>query len=509
MSELLGADTDTLDRLAESLSNDACRLQDLRTRAQRAVVELEADWTGPDLLHLTQQWEQQGSPQLAGASASLDTCAAQLRAQSSEQRGASSRDSGRVGVAGVVGAFAAGMAPPGPTTPQPPQPSPPTSPPTHGSAADNATWWKSLSPQQQQQVITEHPDWIGNRDGVAFAARDQANRALLAVDRGRLLAEKQRLETDSRGGGGTWFAGAFTNKAAALRQVNDKLASLRAIDETLARAGERQLVLLDLSPERAQAAIARGNVDTADNVAVFVPGMGTNVTDSMKVYDTNMDQLQRRAELEDKRVHPSQHLTTATVTWIGYQTPQLGWDLIGDNSVADDHLARAGAAQLAPFLQGIGAARDHDAHLSLLGHSYGSTTAGLALQQKTGVDDVVFFGSPGVGTSHVDDLLVPRGHTYYIEARLDPVGDLGYFGIDPSHMDGIEHASAKESTVVDPRTGETRHFTEVTGHTSYLVDNSTSQYNMSVVVAGVPDRRVYDRGEGFGDLLSWPIPGTY
>jgi hypothetical protein len=32
---------------------------------------------------------------------------------------------------------------------------------------------------------------------------------------------------------------------------------------------------------------------------------------------------------------------------------------------------------------------------------------------------------------------------------------------------------------------------------------------MSVVVAGAPDRRVPDDGEGFGDLLSWPIPGTY
>jgi len=58
-------------------------------------------------------------------------------------------------------------------------------------------------------------------------------------------------------------------------------------------------------------------------------------------------------------------------------------------------------------------------------------------------------------------------------------------------------------------TGETRHFKEVTGHSSYLVDNSTSQYNMSVVVAGVPDRRVYNSGEGIGDVLSWPIPGTY
>ena len=58
-------------------------------------------------------------------------------------------------------------------------------------------------------------------------------------------------------------------------------------------------------------------------------------------------------------------------------------------------------------------------------------------------------------------------------------------------------------------TSEIRHFAEVTGHSSYLVDDSTSQYNVSVVVAGLPDRRVFDRGEGVGDVLSRPIRGTY
>lgn len=498
MTELLGAHTDTLDRIAESLRVDARRMQDIRTRAQRAVAELQAGWNGPDLLHLTQQWEQQASQQLANAATSLDTCGAELRAQSTAQRGASSKD----------GDWSSLRSPHVPTIL-------PFSAPKHRSPTDNASWWRSLSPKLQQQVVTEHPDWIGNRDGVPFTARDEANRALLDIHRAHLLGERQLLEPDlaaSRSGGAlTADEEALTHVGddAALRQVKDKLASLDAIEQTLARDGDRQLLLLDLSPERAQAAIARGNVDTAENVAVFVPGMTTNVTDYMKVYDNNMDQLQHRAELENKRVNPTKDSTTATVTWIGYQTPQLGWDLLGDKSAAGYHAARAGAEQLVPFLQGIGAARDHDAHLSVLGHSYGSTTAGLALRQNTGVDDAVFFGSPGIGTSHVDDLLVPKGHTHYIEARWDPVGDLGRFGIDPSHMDGIVHASAKESTVVDPSTGETRHFKEVTGHNSYLADDSTSQYNMSVVVAGVPDRRVPDRGVGAGDVLSWPFPGTF
>ena len=493
MTELLGAKSDVLDQVAESLSADARRVHDILNQAQRAVAELQTGWDGPDLWALSQQWEQQASAQLAGVSASLDSCAATLRAQSSAQRWTSSSGDGP----GCTFARTALGARPGIAW---------LSPPNHGSPADNASWWRALGSQQQEQVVREHPGWIGNLDGVPFAARDLANRALLSVNRADLMAQWQRLEADLAD---NWLGDVFTTDDEALEQVMDKVASLDAIEQALARLGPRQLLLLDMEPERAQAAIARGDVDSADNVAVFVPGLTASVTDSMKGYDSDMDQLQRRAEQENKRANPNQHLTTATVTWIGYQAPQLGWDLIRANSVADDHAAQAGAAKLVPFLRGIDAARDHDAHLSVLGHSYGSTTAGLALQQDTGVDDVVFFGSPGIGTNHLEDLSVPDGHTYYIEARWDPVGDLGHFGIDPSHLAGIDHASAKASTVVDPVTGEIRRFTEVTGHTSYLVDDSTSQYNMSVVVAGVPDRRVFDPGEGFGDVLSWPVPGTY
>lgn len=487
MSELLGANTDVLDRTAESLSGDARRIQDIRTLAQRSLGELQASWNGADLMYLTQQWEQRTSPLLAGASASLDTCAAQLRAQSAAQ-GVTSRSDG--GGSHATLAFI--------TAPVPP--------PAHGSPADNAGWWKSMTVLQQQQVLREHPEWIGNRDGVDFTYRDLANRALLPLERDRLIAEQERLEADLAD---SWFGGDLTNDDAALDHVNDKLTSIDAVQATLGLTGQHQLLLLDMGQERAQAAIANGNMQTATNVAVFVPGLGSTVTGSMKGYDREMNQLQKRAESESLRAHPTLAETTATVTWVGYQAPQWGDGLTSGRSVAGIDPARKGAAQLTPFLQGAGAARDHDAHLTLLSHSYGTTTAGLALHQDTGVDDAVFFGSPGIGTSYVQDLNVAPGHSDYIEARDDGVGDLGRFGIDPSHLSGMEHTSAREATVVDPLSGEVRHFKESTGHSEYLLDDSTSQYNMSVLVAGVPERRVFDPGKGFGDLLSFPIPGTY
>jgi hypothetical protein len=63
--------------------------------------------------------------------------------------------------------------------------------------------------------------------------------------------------------------------------------------------------------------------------------------------------------------------------------------------------------------------------------------------------------------------------------------------------------SAEESEI----DGQT--FAESTGHSAYLNDETTSQHNMAVTVAGIPDRMVEDGGHGVGDWLSWPVPGTY
>jgi uncharacterized protein YukE len=502
VSELLGADTDLLDRYASSLSSEAGRVQDIRLEAQRAVSELQGCWQGSDLIHLLQQWEQQTSPLLASASAALDTCAVQLRSQSTAQR-VTSQDGGSPQGRAYDGVN--GLAPllPLPVTS-------PVPPPRHGSPADSATWWRSLNPQRQQQVITLHPAWIGSRDGVSFAARDQANRSLMSVDRERLEAERRRLEPLLVG---DWSGDMAHSGAAALNRVKDQLASIRAVTATLDVPGKRQLLLFDLGPERAEAAIANGDVDTADNVAVFVPGLRANVAEYMQGYDARMSELRARAESESRNARAG--TSAATVTWIGYQAPQLGLGLVTANSVAGSHAAAKGAEKLVPFLQGVNAARSRDAHLTLLGHSYGSTTAAMALRQNTGVDDAVFFGSPGLATDKASELKLSGGggaasanatpsgggHLSYIEAQNDFVGDLGRFGPDPSQLAGLEHPSALESTVVDPLTGKVRHFDGVTGHEAYLAEGSTSQYNIALAVAGLPDREVRSDGLDVGDVL--------
>jgi len=59
-------------------------------------------------------------------------------------------------------------------------------------------------------------------------------------------------------------------------------------------------------------------------------------------------------------------------------------------------------------------------------------STGLALRQDNGVDDVVFFGSTGVGAHDVSELRLRPGRVFVAEARNDPVADRASFGTDPT-----------------------------------------------------------------------------
>ena len=377
-------------------------------------------------------------------------------------------------------------------------------PPPEGSAADQNAWWNGLTEAEQLAVIAGNPRWVGNSDGIPAWARDKANRNLIDDYRTELNDEADRLQKELDD---NWFGGTFTNDDARLEDVKNKLKALDAIEDTLAKPGERQLLLLDPnSGEQLHAAVANGNVDTADHVAAFTPGLTSTVQDSLSGYDANMNDLRARAEDESDAYGDGG--SVATVTWLGYDAPQLhvGDVLDPDRSVANDDLAQTGAKDLRDFYNGIDASRDVDPHLTALGHSYGSLTTGIALQGQTGVDDMVIFGSPGLGTSDLGDIDVPSDHSFRIEAKGDPVADLGGsdgFGIDPSHMDGMTGLSAKDADLAGEQ------FDASGGHSEYLNNDTTSQHNMASVVSGNSDRLVFDDGRGAGDVLSWPVPGTY
>lgn len=348
----------------------------------------------------------------------------------------------------------------------------PTEPavPTGKSASANAAFWDSLTMADRTRLLVDRPDLIGNLDGIPAVVRDSANRRMLVRERTRLgnvAADLQnRLNHNI-------FGGVLDNADVGLAQTRKRLAALDAITATLDQ-GDRQLLVLDnRSGQDTLAAIAVGNVDTATHVAVFVPGLDSDVQGDLGRYDGDMDSLKKTVEQLLPKDPPE---TVACVTWMNYEAPHLGWNLLNpDRSVVSGSAAITGGERLSTFLDGLDAARAEDPHLSLLGHSYGSLTAAYAVRgaDDTGVDDLVVVGSPGLGTGTVAELSIPPGHVFVGEASEDRVADLGAFGTDPSRLDGTEQLPTEGSGYLPAE-----------GHGGYFVEGTTAQHNSALVVAG-------------------------
>jgi Alpha/beta hydrolase len=385
-------------------------------------------------------------------------------------------------------------------------------PPPGGTPVQNEEWWRSLTPEQQRDVLINNPQLVGNLDGLPAEVRDAANRARLESEGTRLDGEiattQARLEA-ARQEPPIIVPRVGPQERPEVRELADQLARLQeqrsalgAVRDTVA-GDNRQLLLLDISGHAApRAAVAVGDIDTADHVAVFTPGLESTVSGDLGRYTQDVAGVVVTAEQQLLREGRDTE-RVAAVAWIGYDAPQLNTTFQADRSVALPFAAQHGGADLARFYDGINASRPgDDPHLTALGHSYGSSTTGYALQQTTSpVDDAVVFGSPGVSTDHVSDLPVPDGHVAVIEARRDPVADLGSFGSDPNHLDGVVNLSAREQNLPDG----TR-LQESTGHSAYLVPGTTSQHNIAATVAGLPENRIEGRNSGFGDFLRDEVP---
>ncbi|MBW3590514.1 MAG: peptidoglycan DD-metalloendopeptidase family protein, partial [Actinobacteria bacterium] len=61
-------------------------------------------------------------------------------------------------------------------------------------AAETADWWESLSPAEQERLIKEKPQDLGDRVGVPIEARDRANREALAKRIEFLEERQERME---------------------------------------------------------------------------------------------------------------------------------------------------------------------------------------------------------------------------------------------------------------------------------------------------------------------------
>ena len=188
-------------------------------------------------------------------------------------------------------------------------------------------------------------------------------------------------------------------------------------------------------------AVAYGNPDTADHTSINVPGLQTNMngiggvsTDAYNVF---------------KSASASNTGSVASIAWIGYNAPDINSPTgfidtllqVGDvENVAMERFATAGGHHLSSFVDGLRASDVGDqSHLTVIGHSYGSTTVGhAATDDGLAADDIILAGSPGAG----DNVYTASqlGDNVWVGASdNDPVSWLGRrggeigLGMDPTN----------------------------------------------------------------------------
>lgn len=352
-----------------------------------------------------------------------------------------------------------------------------TRPAPDASPDEVHAWWGGLGRHQRLAVVAAAPGAVGNLDGIPARWRHEAN--TVALDRD-LAALRDR---DG--------AGVLTDTE------RRALAVAEATDDARHRIAERHDPVTDESLEaqlyaydpsafdgEGAVAIAVGDLDHADNVAVVVPGLDTDGTSAGAHAD-------RAADVYEAARTADPLASTATLAWIGYDAP-------AGLEVATEEQAAHGGGHLADAVDGLRRSRAGDpAHLTVIGYSYGSTTVGHAAHDHgLAVDDLVFVGSPGVGgdNHHATDLGVDPDHVWAGANSHDPIADLGNHG---SVNLGTALGAGLGDDPVEDDFGATRFEAESTSrgegsafadHTKYFDHGTESLANIARVVDGAYDQ---------------------
>ncbi|MET8154858.1 alpha/beta hydrolase [Sphaerisporangium sp. NPDC005289] len=312
-------------------------------------------------------------------------------------------------------------------------------------AAAVRTYFAKLKADERSWLAANQPALVGGLDGAPSNVRFAANKLLIERD----LAHEQR-------------------ELATLKATDPKNPQIPLLEKRLARLTEfqqpritgdgqskpRQFLLFDPANDGRVAEVF-GDLGKATHVAVMVPGI-TNRLD-------NYDDIAKDGQwlIRDPK-SGKDFANTAVVTWLGYDTPELGDSVLPDK-------AQAGAGDLHSFRAGLQAA--DNAKVSLFAHSYGTLLSSKALQQGTDFDAVVFMGSPGLGhnVESVADLkLQPGTPVFAMRAPGDWVSYTEAHGKDPAELAGIQRLATGRSF----------------GHSQYYMDQNVALRNLQVVLTG-------------------------
>lgn len=359
-----------------------------------------------------------------------------------------------------------------------------------GDPAALAAWWGRLSRAQRQAVITEHPRLVGNTGGVPAADRDQANRATIYSD----VDYYGQRDEDGQ------LTGAEKRAHENARHVRDSVNEYRSQVDPL--TGRELLHVLVYDPDihsgDGAVAISFGDPDTADHVSVNIPGLTTEASSTSGNLATTL--ALHEAALDEGNG------TVASVYWLDYDAPSGNplnpWEVGDFGGVAFVGKAEEGGERFSDFIDGLRASDDGDrAHLTAIGHSYGSTTLGHALEDGLDADDAIVIGSPGQPVATADELT--DAEVWVGSRDHDPVtllgsgerGGIGALGHDPAEDDfgGRRFETGDGSLRIEDL---------IDNHTSYFEGDSLD--NMAHIVAD-RDAEVShqpERGDAGGEYLT-------
>ena len=384
----------------------------------------------------------------------------------------------------------------------------PDHPNKNWTPSQNAAWWNSLNEKQRRHLIDHCPDEIRHLDGLPASVRDQANRNAL----------KGYVDAN-----GKEHAGALKDARDDLKKAQDESASEEEIEQLKEKVADLEAIELEtdndfrehsgLTPtylldfdydekyHRTTAIVSSGDPDTASYVSTLVPGIGTNVRGDLGDYIKRNENL--RAQTAEAGTDPSD---VATISYLGYVAPKNDFGHL--YQAADIGYADRAAPDLARFEEGLrasGKANGHSFTNTVIGHSYGSTTAGKAMTQvaEGTVDNFIMCGSPGAGAESIDQYNVPKGHVYESSVpEGDAVQGLGpddTYGTNPKKLPGITHLSGdtteakgywtfadslKRTKGIEPFLDIDVALNSLTNHMSYLDKDTRAFQDFANIIGG-------------------------
>jgi len=310
--------------------------------------------------------------------------------------------------------------------------------------------WRA-HPELQAELAEKHPEIIGNLDGIPFDVRAEVNEARLAE-----LVKRTDLP----------------------EPLATEVKTLHI--EVTERQG--RLIAFDLDgAEQTTAALWYGPF-AATTVSTLVPGM--------------MSQVSEMADwgYSARNLNAAVGTGSATIAWFGYDSPNFAEEPAMNR-------AQNGAPALRSLLQGIGALLP-DSEIDVIAHSYGSTTAALAIGSAPdglGVDKFITVGSAGLPDdedvrANLQSPDAPRIYATMSERDFwAPVGQGTGFGhgTSPTSLDGVTEFDSNGGVDADgrpllPTPGHSAHgganFPWESSPGGYLQQGSESFYNVSQII---------------------------